>query len=116
MCAMASSTRISRTPRRRIWASTICARCAISNGVFNGIMRSVPGAVECPGSRLFLALADLHVEADHAVLIAQRNHRDVSRDVVLRLDNLLRCLRNVSAVSKRQVVCYLLLDGHLRAA
>jgi hypothetical protein len=39
--------------------------------------------------RLFLPLADLDVEADHAVLVARADNRNVFADVVLALDDLL---------------------------
>src|ERR1700749_666299 len=68
------------------------------------------------GTILFLALANADIEADHAVLIARAHHRNVAVDVVFALDDLLRTLRNIGAVSERNVVRKLLLDGYLRAA
>src|SRR5579872_5897176 len=63
---------------------------------------------------LFLAPPQLHVEADHAVLVASAYDRKIPVDVVLALDDLLRALRYVGAVGQREVVGELLLDGHLR--
>src|SRR3984885_10034201 len=64
---------------------------------------------------LFLALSNADVEADHAVLIPRAHHRNVAIDVVFALNDLLRTLRHVRAVSKRNVIGELLLDGDLWA-
>src|SRR5882724_2561845 len=64
--------------------------------------------------RLFLPLPNLHIEADHAILVAQGHDRDVSRYVVFHLNNLLRGHRHIRAVGDRQVACDLLLNRHLR--
>src|ERR1700736_5535698 len=66
-------------------------------------------------SRLFLALSHADIEADHAVLIARAHHRNVALDVVLALNNLLRTLRDVGAVSERNIIGELLLNRNLRA-
>ena len=52
-----------------------------------------------PRNILFLALPNTHVEAHNAVLVSQSQDRDVSIDVVLALDDLLRTLRDVRAVT-----------------
>src|SRR5215472_4908527 len=59
---------------------------------------------------LSFAAAYFHVEADDAVLIADRNHRDITGNVVLGPDDLLRSLCNVSCVSDGEIVFDLLLD------
>src|SRR6201993_4428288 len=64
---------------------------------------------------LFFSLADDQVEANHAVLVAGADYRDVLAGVVLALINLLGGLRNILAVGQREVVNNLLLDGDLRA-
>src|SRR5215469_472455 len=58
------------------------------------------------------ATANFHVEADDAVLVADRNHRDVTGNVVFGPDDLLRSLRNVSCVSDGEIVFDLLLDSN----
>src|ERR1700722_17945136 len=65
---------------------------------------------------LFLAAADEHIKADHAVLIASADRRNVPREEILSLDALLRTLRDVGAVGQRDVVGKLLLDGDLGTA
>src|SRR5579864_7937008 len=67
-------------------------------------------------SRLFLALPHADIEADHSVLIARAHHGDIAIEVILALNDLLRTLRDVRAVSKRKVVGELLLDSDLRAS
>src|ERR1019366_308555 len=63
---------------------------------------------------LFLALSNADIEAHHAVLIARAHHRNIAIDVVFALNDLLRTLRNVGAVSERDIIGELLLDGDLR--
>src|SRR6266536_1061813 len=65
---------------------------------------------------LFPAASNPHIEADHAILIARTHNRNVPINVVLALDNLLRTLRYIGAVTESNVVRELLLDGDLRAA
>jgi hypothetical protein len=48
-----------------------------------------------------LALADLDIEAHDPVLIAERNHRNIARHVVLDLNDLLGRDRDVCAVGDR---------------
>jgi hypothetical protein len=60
---------------------------------------------------LLLALANSDLEADHAVVIAQRENRDIAGQVIFRLNDLLRGLRNVRGIGQGEVVLHLLLDG-----
>ena len=64
---------------------------------------------------LFLAPADLHVEADNTVLVAVADEGNAAIDIVLPLNDLLRTLRNIGGVREGEVVGELLLDGDLRA-
>ena len=64
---------------------------------------------------LFLPPADLHVEADDAVLVAVADEGNAAIEIVLPLDDLLRTLRNVGGVREGEVIGELLLDGDLRA-
>jgi hypothetical protein len=50
--------------------------------------------------QLFLAAAHSNVEADYAVLVTDSDHRNIAADVVFDLDDLLRCLRDISAVGE----------------
>src|ERR1700728_1543063 len=111
---MASSTRSSLTPRARSWESTMRNR-KFENGVVSPeeVMRSLgnlPVRII-----LFLWLSNADVEADHTVLISRAHHRNVAIDVVFALNDLLRTLGHVRAVSKRNVIGELLLDGDLWA-
>src|SRR6266566_7343357 len=63
-------------------------------------------------SRLSLATPDFHVEADHPVLVSDGHDRHISRDVILRANDLLRGLRNVGSVREREIVFHLLLNSH----
>jgi len=60
---------------------------------------------------LFLASSNANIEADHAVLVARPHNRDIGIDVVFALNNLLRTLRDVGAVTEGDVIGKLLLDG-----
>src|ERR1035438_2557949 len=111
---MASSTRSSLTPRARSWESTMLSR------KFENVVVSPEAVMRSFGNLpvrtiLFLALSNADVEADHAVLIARAHHRNVAIDVVFALNDLLRTLRYVRAVSKRNVISELLFDGDLWA-
>src|SRR2546428_1279315 len=63
-------------------------------------------------SRLSLATPDFHVEANHPVLVSYGHDRNTSRDVILRANDLLGGLRNVSGIRKREIVFHLLLNSH----
>src|ERR1035437_9589896 len=110
---MASSTRSSLTPRARSWESTMLSR------KFENVVVSPEAVMRSFGNLpvrtiLFLALSNADIEAHHAVLIARAHHRNIAIDVVFALNDLLRTLRNVGAVSERDIIGELLLDGDLR--
>lgn len=90
----------------------IFAIAKTQNGLYKDEL-PLPGVVS---QGLFLALPDADVEADYTVLIANADDGNIPTDVVFHLDDLLRSLRNVGAVSEREIVGDLLLDGHLRSA
>ena len=64
-------------------------------------------------SELLLLAADSNIEADYAVLVAGSDRRNVAREVILALNDLLRALRDIGAVSQRDVIGKLLLNGDL---
>src|SRR5437016_9820254 len=118
---MALSTRSSRMPRLRNWDSTMCLRSSAKSSKAGPVLTEDIATVGCaqgPEGRkpLALAAANFHVEADNAVLIANRNHGDISGHVVLRANDLLRSLGHGCGVGKREIVLHLLLDSHGRAA
>jgi len=50
---------------------------------------------------LFSPFADLHIKTNHTVLVAEPDNRDVAGHVVYDLNDLLRGLRDVSAIGQR---------------
>ena len=70
---------------------------------------------EASSSQLFLTASHADIETDHAILIARAHNRDIAIDIVFALDDLLRALRHVGAVTERNIVGELLLDGDLRS-
>lgn len=113
---MAASTRSSRIPRARSCDKTICSRSwAEESGSNSACMQVVlqnntsdaGGSVILlkvagQGSRttqLLQAMSKEDVEAEDAVLVADPNDGDVSRDVVFALDDLLGGLRGLGAIS-----------------
>jgi len=63
---------------------------------------------------LLFPTPDSHVEAHNPVLVAESDNRDITGDVVHPLNDLLRSLRNISAIRERQNFLNLLFDGHCR--
>lgn len=57
-------------------------------------------------------MAEKHIEADYAVLVADGDDGNVTRYVVFALYNLLRRLRDLGAVGERQIAGNLLLEGN----
>src|ERR1700721_1113985 len=110
---MASSTRGSETPRPRICDSTMPRR----NGSYTeaGISENVFMANRISNQRLFLASTHAHVKADYAVLVARAHGRNIAVKEILALDDLLRALRNVGAVSEGKIIATLLLTRNLRS-
>src|SRR6266478_2088812 len=88
-----------------------CRMAITPNGNQSEYVASSPGR-----QALLFALANFYVEADDSVLVACTDDRDVPANVVLALNDLLRGLGNVLAVSKGEQVGELLFDGHLGAA
>src|SRR3982751_783438 len=76
------------------------------------------GYSHCGASALWLVLslplADLHIETDDSVLVAQGHNRHVPGDVIFNLDDLLAGNRNVRAVGNGQIAGDLLFDCDLR--
>ena len=54
-------------------------------------------------------------EADDAVVIPNPEKRNISREIVFALNNLLRRLRYAGAVADREIVCHLLLNRDCRS-
>ena len=65
----------------------------------------------CTLHDLLATVPEENVEADHAVLVTDREDGNVARDVVFALNNLLRSLRDFGAVREREIAGYLLLEG-----
>src|ERR1700674_256711 len=65
---------------------------------------------------LLPTLANSHFKADHTVIVAKRQDGDIARDVIFRLNDLLRGLGNVRGVGQGEVVLNLLLDSDRRRA
>src|SRR5580765_2030501 len=110
---MASRTRSSPMPRARSCEVTICwRRPSYVEGLSEDTMQDIQRE-----SRpiLFLPSTDAHIEADHTVLVARTQYRYVAVDVVLALNDLLRTLRDIGAVTQRQVVGEFFFDGDLRS-
>src|ERR1700730_16980148 len=106
---MALNSRSSRMPRALSWVSTMFRRSSVkrsgwSSAAMAGSAYSrLDSDALCPGHRavgLLPPLTDPEVEADHAILVSHTYDGDVARDVVLRLDNLLRRLRDVGGIGK----------------
>lgn len=57
-------------------------------------------------------MAEKHIEANHAVLVADGHDGYVTRDVVFALYHLLRRLRDLGAVGERQIAGNLLFEGN----
>ena len=64
---------------------------------------------------LLFAAAEGYINADYAVLVAHRVNRDIAGDVVLGLNDLLRSLRNIGAVTQSNIARDLLLNRYRRA-
>src|SRR5260370_35576454 len=105
-------------PRRRSCDSTMwrrsLAKCAVSRAASDPDMAtSFDARIAMPeASRLSLATPDFHVEANHAILVADGHDRNTSRDVIFRANDLWKVLRNVVGVGRREIVFHLLLTSY----
>src|SRR5258708_4935117 len=98
-------------PRSRSCVSTMERRAVSKNSPTREVMCDSEGLSAIP--QLFYLLfptPDSHVEAHNPVLVAQSDNGDITGDVVYPLNDLLRSLRNISAIRERQIVLNLLFD------
>src|SRR5579872_6563022 len=105
MSDITSSTRRSRMPRARSCCSTIFRRCSSYEAVSPKLIRLGCSATEL--CRLPFAAPYFYVEADDAVLVANRHYRDISGNVILSPNDLLGSLRHVGGVSDGEIVLHL---------
>src|SRR5260370_1434688 len=96
-----------------MWRRSL-AKCAVSGAASDPDMAtSLDACTAMPeAAGLSLATPDFHVEANHAILVADGHNRNTSRDVIFRTNDLLRGLRNVCGVGKREIVFHLLFNIH----